>query len=68
MKIIKILKEIRKLDITIEEIITIKLINGLDSLFEIYLTMLNQKAKNDNKITNLQVFLSNLKDEECYIK
>lgn len=41
MKIVNILKEIKELDITMEKIVTIKLINKLGSLFEIYLTMLS---------------------------
>lgn len=30
-----------------------KLINDLGSLFEIYLIMLNQKTRNENKFSNL---------------
>ena len=48
--------------------VTIKLINGLGSSFETYLTMLSQKAKDDNKIFDLQALLSNLKDEERRMK
>lgn len=33
--------------------VTIKLINGFVNLFEIYLIMLSQKARNDNKLLNL---------------
>ena len=51
-----------------EEIITIKLINSLGSLFDTYLTMLSQKARDDNKLPNLQAFLSNLKDKEHCLK
>lgn len=68
MKIVKILKEIKELDITIEKIVTIKLINGLYSLFETYLTMLSQKTRYNNKLPNLQAFLSNLEDKKCRIK
>lgn len=68
MKIIKILEEIKELDITIEKIVTIKLINGLYSLFETYLIMLSQKARYNNKLPNLQAFFSNLKDKKCCIK
>ena len=68
MKIVKILKEIKELDITMEEMVTIKLINSLGSLFETYLIMLSQKARNNNKRSDLQVFLSNLKDQECRMK
>lgn len=68
IKIVKILKKIKELDITIEKIITIKLINGLGSLFEIYLTILSQKAKNNNKLLNLQAVFSNLEDKKHYMK
>ena len=51
-----------------EEMIIIKLMNCLGSLFEIYLTMLGQKIKNNNKLPDLQALLSNLEDEERRIK
>ena len=68
MKIIKILEEIKELDITMEEMVTIKLMNGLGSLFEIYLIILNQKIRDNNKLPNLQAFFANLEDEEDYMK
>lgn len=42
--------------------------NSLSSLFEIYLIMLSQKARNKNKLSNLQVFFSNLEDKERCMK
>ncbi len=68
VKIVKILEEIKELDIIMEEMVTIKLMNGLGSLFEIYLIMLSRKAKDDNKLPDLQALLSNLEDEECRLK
>lgn len=53
VKIIKIIEEIKELDITIEEMIAIKLINDLSSLFETFLTILNQKARDNNKLLDL---------------
>ena len=41
VKIVKILEEIKELDITMEEMVTIKLMKGLGSSFETYLTMLS---------------------------
>lgn len=61
-------KKLKKLDITIEKIITIKLMNGLDSLFKTYLIMLNQKAKDENKLYDLQAFILNLKEKKQHIK
>ena len=51
-----------------EEIITIKLTNGLSSSFETYLTMLIQKAKDDDKLPDLRAHLSNLEDKERRMK
>ena len=68
MKIVKILEEIKELDITMEEIVTIKLMNALGSLFEAYLTMLTQKARDENKLPDLQALLSILEDEERSMK
>ena len=68
VKIIKILKEIKELDITMEKMVTIKPMNGLGSLFKIYLTMLSQKARNDNKLPNLHALLSNLEVKERCIQ
>lgn len=68
IKIVKIVEEIKELDIIVEEIVTIKLMKGLGSLFKTYLIMQNQKAKDDNKRSNLQALLSNLKDEKRCIK
>ena len=64
VKIVKILKEIKELDITMEEMVTTKLMNGLGSSFDTYLTMLSQKARDDNKLPDLQALLSNLEDEK----
>ena len=68
VKIIKILEEIKELNIIMEEMITIKLISGLGSLFKTYLTMLSQKTRNDNKLSNLQALLSKLKDKKHCLK
>ena len=50
------------------EMVTIKLMNGLCSSSETYLTMLSQKARDDNKLPDLQALLSNLEDEERRMK
>lgn len=53
VKIVKILKGIKELDITMEEMVTIKLMNSFDSLFKTYLTILSQKARDNNKLPDL---------------
>lgn len=51
-----------------KKMVTIKLMNGLDSIFEIYLTILSQKTRDENKLPNLQALLFNLEDKECHMK
>lgn len=53
MKVVKISKKIKKLDIIIEKIVTIKLIKNLSYLFKIYFIMLSQNIRNNNKFFNL---------------
>lgn len=68
MKIVKILEEIKELDMIMEKMITIKLMNSLNSLFKIYPIILSQKVRDNNKLLDLQAFLSNLKDKKRYMK
>lgn len=68
MKIIKILEKIKKLNIAIKEMVIIKLIKSFKSLFKTYLNMLSQKARDNNKLSNVQVFFSNLENKKCYMK
>ena len=68
VKIVKIPEEIKELDISIEEMITINQMNGLSSSFETHLTMPNQKARDDHKLLDLYVLPSNLEDEEHRMK
>ncbi len=51
-----------------EKMVTIKLMNHLDSSFKTHLTMLCQTTRDDNKLLDLQVLLSNLEDEERRMK
>lgn len=53
IRIVKNLEKIKKLYITIEKIVIIKLINCLNSFFKTYFTILNQKTRNNNKFFNL---------------
>lgn len=68
IRIVKILDKIKELDITMKEIITIKLINSFSSLFNTYFTILSQKTGNENKLSDLQTLFSNLEDKERCIK
>ena len=63
VKIIKILGKIKESDINIEEIVTIKLMNNWGSSFETHLTILNPKAKYENKISDFFRFFPN--EEFC---
>ena len=51
-----------------EKNLTIKLMNGLGSSFETYLTMFSHKARDENKLPNLSSYFSNLEDEERCMK
>lgn len=53
MKIIKILEKIKKLNITMEKMVIIKLINCLSNLSKIHLIILYQKTRNENIFFNL---------------
>lgn len=64
VKTVKMLEKIKEWNISIKKMVTIKLINGLSNSFEDYLIILNKKARNNNKLPNLQAFFWNLKDKK----
>lgn len=47
------LKKMKNLKITIKKIVTIIAFNNLDSEFEIYLAIVNNKTRNDDKLSRL---------------
>lgn len=68
VKINKIQEEIKDLEITLEDYITIKVLNGLGEKFETWVTLLSQKARDDSKLPSLTSIFQNLMEEEHRIK
>ena len=48
----RVLKKIKNLKITIKKIVTIITFNNFNFEFEIYLTIINNKTRNNNKLLN----------------
>ena len=65
MKIIS--EELQNATITIEDYVTIKIINSLNPKFEIYVIVLNKKAHNKKTFPNLDSLLKSLKEEEIHM-
>ena len=59
-----ILKKLKNSTITIENHVTIKIINSLGPKFETYITILNKKAQNKKTFPNLDLLLNSLEEEE----
>ena len=52
----------------VEQIVILKLLNGLSSFFSTYLTILNKQARRDKKFPKLDDLLKNLEDEEARMR
>ncbi len=63
-KILDILIELKGQNLTIEQIVTLKVLNVLKSFFFIYLIVLMKSARKENKFSNLIDLFQNLADEE----
>lgn len=63
-----ILKKIKNQQITIEEYVTIKIINFMDSEFDTYVTVLNDRARKEKTLPDLDDLLQSLKKEENRMK
>lgn len=66
-KIKTLLDKLNNVFITIQNYITIKIINLLGPKFKTYITILNKKAWNKKKLPDLDLLLKNLKKKEIYI-
>ena len=67
-KLRTILKEINDLKISMKKYVTIKLINCLSSEFETYVIVLNEQARKNKKLSELNELLKSLKEEENRMK
>jgi hypothetical protein len=63
-KTLNILVELKSQNLTIEQIVTLKVLNVLKSSFFIYLIVLMKSARKENKFPNLTELFQNLADEE----
>jgi len=62
------LEEIKDQGITIEEYVTIKIINSMGSEFDTYVTVLNESARKEKALPELDELLQSLKEEENRMK
>lgn len=58
------LKEVQDLSITMEESVTIKALNNLGSGFDTYLTIVNDKARKEDKLPDLDDLVKAVEEEE----
>lgn len=59
-----LLEELNDASITIQDHVTVKIIKSLGPKFETYVTVLNEKARNENKLPDLDLLLKSLEEEE----
>ena len=60
--------EINDISLSVEQIVVLKLLNGLGSSFSTYLTILNEQARREDKFPALDGLLKNLEDEEARMR
>ena len=53
---------------SIKDIVIIKIINDLETMFIIYITILNKNIWNNKNIFKIDNFFKKLENEECWIK
>ena len=64
LKMKTLLDELNDASITIQDHVTVKIINSLGPKFETYVTVLNEKARNEKKLPDLDSLLNSLEEEE----
>ena len=64
-KITKILANLKKQKISIEDMIIMKIMNSLETVFVIYITILNKNTQNNKNMSKIDNFFKKLEDEEC---
>ena len=63
-----ILAELNDMTLSIEQVVLLKLLNGLGASFSTYLTILNEQARRDKSFPKLDELLKNLEDEESRVR
>lgn len=64
-KLQEIKTELKNLEVIIEDAITLKALNFLEIFFSQYLVMINDNARQESELSNLDIFLKNLENEEA---
>ena len=60
--------EITDMALTVEQIVVLRLLNGIGNSFSTYLTILNEQARREDKFPALDALLKNLEDEEARMR
>ena len=64
----KILADLKKQKMFIEDTVIIKIMNDLEITFVTYITILNKNTWNNKNMSKIDNFFKKLEDEECQIK
>ena len=60
--------ELNNINLSIEQVMLLKLLNGLRDFFLTYLKILNEQARRDKSFPKLDELLKNLEDEESWAR
>ncbi len=63
-----ILAELKNMTLSIEQVVLLKLLNGLGASFSTYLIILNEQARSDKSFPKLDELQKNLEDEESRVR
>ena len=64
----KILADLKKQKISIEDIVIMKIMNSLETAFITYITILNKNIWNNKNMSKIDNFFKKLENKECQIK
>ena len=60
--------ELKNMTLSIEQVVLLKLLNGLEASFSTYLIILNEQARRDKSFPKLDELQKNLEDEESRVR
>ena len=60
----KILADLKKQNMSIKDVIIIKIMNNLETAFITYITILNKNTQNNKNMSKIDNFFKKLEDEE----
>lgn len=56
------------MNLSIKQVVFLKLLNGLETSFLTYLTILNKQARKDKSFSKPDELLKNFEDEESWVR